>query len=39
VAREVSGLDGLNAFLDSYRQLYAAGDAMAPRRATPPAAV
>jgi len=33
VAREVSGLDSLNAFLDSYRQMYAAGDPMTPEKA------
>ena len=30
VAREVSGLDGLNAFLDSYRQTYSGDGALAP---------
>jgi hypothetical protein len=30
VAREVSGLDGLNAFLDSYRSLYAASGSVTP---------
>jgi hypothetical protein len=39
VAREVSGLDGLNAFLESYRQAYASGDAMAPQRAAAKGAV
>ena len=37
VAREVSGLDTLNAFLDAYRQTYAIGDEMTPARAAPPA--
>jgi hypothetical protein len=35
VAREVSGLDSLNAFLDAYRTLYAAGGGMAPEKAAP----
>ena len=34
VAREVSGLDSLNAFLESYRQTYAHGDPMTPERAS-----
>ncbi|MDP1730242.1 MAG: hypothetical protein Q8L54_03500 [Devosia sp.] len=38
VAREISGLDSLNAFLASYREMYAAGDAMTPARATRPGA-
>jgi hypothetical protein len=33
VAREVSGLDSLDAFLASYRQMYAGGDAMTPNGA------
>lgn len=33
VAREVSGLDGLNAFLESYRSLYATGGGMMPDKA------
>ncbi len=37
VAREVSGLDSLNAFLDSYRQMYAASDGgLMPDEAAPP---
>jgi hypothetical protein len=39
VAREVSGLDSLNAFLESYRQMYAAGDPMTPGRASVPSQV
>jgi hypothetical protein len=35
VAREVSGLDSLNAFLESYRQAYATGGGMMPERAAP----
>ena len=38
VAREVSGLDSLNAFLDTYRELYA-GDSMTPDRAVAPRGV
>ncbi|MDB5536501.1 MAG: hypothetical protein JWQ65_1376 [Devosia sp.] len=34
VARDVSGLDGLNAFLDSYRQTYGSTGALAPPFAT-----
>jgi hypothetical protein len=34
VAREVSGLDSLNAFLSSYRETYAAGGTMTPEKAT-----
>ncbi|WP_299744297.1 hypothetical protein [Devosia sp.] len=34
VARDVSGLDGLNAFLDSYRQTYGGTGALAPPFAT-----
>lgn len=30
VAREISGLDSLNAFLASYREMYASGDVMTP---------
>jgi tetratricopeptide (TPR) repeat protein len=33
VAREVSGLDSLNAFLSSYRETYAAGGTMTPDKA------
>ncbi|MHB1110714.1 MAG: hypothetical protein ACYCZU_10410, partial [Devosia sp.] len=36
VAREISGLDSLNAFLASYREMYAAGDVMTPAEAAPP---
>ena len=36
VAREVSGLDSLNAFLESYRQAYATGGGLMPERAAPP---
>jgi hypothetical protein len=36
VAREISGLDSLNAFLASYREMYASGDVMAPAKAAPP---
>ncbi|WP_461386114.1 tetratricopeptide repeat protein [Devosia sp.] len=36
VAREISGLDSLNAFLASYREMYAAGDVMTPVEAAPP---
>ncbi len=35
VAREVSGLDSLNAFLESYRQLYWTGGGMMPDEASP----
>jgi hypothetical protein len=35
VAREVSGLDSLNAFLDSYRQAYASRGSVMPERAAP----
>ena len=38
VAREISGLDSLNAFLESYRQVYATSDQVAPARAAAPAA-
>jgi hypothetical protein len=34
VARQVAGLDSLNAFLSSYRQLYAGDDTMTPAAAT-----
>ncbi len=34
VARDVSGLDGLNAFLDSYRQTYGGSGALAPATAS-----
>jgi tetratricopeptide (TPR) repeat protein len=34
VAREVSGLDSLNAFLESYRRLYATGGGIVPGQAT-----
>ena len=33
VAREISGLDSLNAFLASYHEAYAEGDAVTPARA------
>ena len=33
VAREVSGLDSLNAFLEAYRQAYATHDPLTPERA------
>ena len=33
VAREISGLDSLNAFLASYRDTYAGGDAVTPAQA------
>lgn len=36
VAREISGLDSLNAFLASYRETYATGDVMTPAEAAPP---
>jgi hypothetical protein len=36
VAREISGLDSLNAFLAAYRETYSAGEAVTPARATPP---
>jgi hypothetical protein len=32
VAREISGLDSLNAFLEAYRHVYAASDGLAPLR-------
>jgi hypothetical protein len=35
VAREVSGLDSLNAFLESYRSAYATGAGMMPEKAAP----
>jgi tetratricopeptide (TPR) repeat protein len=35
VAREVSGLDSLNAFIESYREMYAVNDPMTPRKAAP----
>jgi hypothetical protein len=36
VAREVSGLDSLNAFLDAYQELYGGGEALTPVNATSP---
>jgi hypothetical protein len=36
VAREVSGLDSLDAFLASYRQIYGGADAATPDKASPP---
>lgn len=36
VAHEISGLDSLNSFLSTYRDMYAAGDAMAPAQAARP---
>lgn len=36
VAREISGLDSLNAFLEAYREMYAERDVLAPSRAAPP---
>lgn len=36
VARQISGIDSLNAFLASYREMYAAGDVMTPAEAVPP---
>jgi hypothetical protein len=38
VARQVADIDSLNAFLSSYRQLYAGDDTMTPEAATPAAA-
>ena len=34
VAREISGLDSLNAFLEAYRNSYASNDGLAPLRPT-----
>lgn len=36
VAHEISGLDSLNAFLSTYRDMYAGGDPVAPARAAEP---
>lgn len=36
VAREISGLDSLNAFLESYGAMYAERDVLAPSQAAPP---
>jgi hypothetical protein len=39
VASQVSGLEGINAFLASYRETYGAGGALAPMVASEPSAV